>query len=139
MRRVLALALAMMSVGAPAIAEPEKRLLRTWRVVALAGEPIPGGVQVTMALNAGGRIGGTSGCNRYGGQAQALRGGALAVGPLMSTRMACPPPRMEVETRFLALLQSATRWSLSSGRLMLTGPDGGAIAAVAVRRRPGSR
>ena len=46
--------------------------------------------------------------------------GKLSFGPLMATRMACPPPRDEVEARFLEALESTTRYNFLLGRLALT-------------------
>ena len=50
-----------------------------------------------------GRVSGRTGCNQYTGFLQA-GGSALRVSETRSTRMACAPPVMQQETRFLSAL-----------------------------------
>ena len=80
-----------------------------------AGEP-----SVTLAYQAG-RLAGKSGCNRY---SAAIKAGDLpgdvSVGPAAGTRMACPPPAMETERRFLDALASTSKIGFFAGRLALT-------------------
>ena len=70
----------------------------------------------TLAV-ADGQVSGFAGVNRLAGR---LAGeGELLFGPLATTRMAGPPPAMELETRYLAALQQATGWRIEDGRLLL--------------------
>jgi heat shock protein HslJ len=91
-------------------------VLRAWDVTDSAGsEPV-----VTLAYDAG-HFAGTSGCNRYlagvnGGDAP----GALSVGPLAGTRMACPEQESSVESRFLEQLGSARTFGFMLGRLAIS-------------------
>jgi putative lipoprotein len=62
-------------------------------------------------------VAGSGGCNRYTGKGALARGKA-AIGPLASTRMACPPALMNQETRFLAALARAARYEILPGGLM---------------------
>ena len=50
--------------------------------------------------------------------------GQVVVGPLASTRMACPAAEMELETRFLDALGKVNRYDFLAGRLLLSGQDG---------------
>jgi hypothetical protein len=52
--------------------------------------------------------------------------GAIVVGPLAATKMACPAPAMELESCFLAAMSRMTRYSFVDGRLVLSTIEGGA-------------
>lgn len=54
---------------------------------------------------ANGVVSGYSGCNRFSGPYEKLASG-MRFGNLVSTRMACDPPRMELETAFLEALKA---------------------------------
>jgi len=67
---------------AAAVAEPEP-----WRIAAIDGEPTVG--ETEFVFSPDGAISGSTGCNRFRGQA-AMDGGMLVIdGPLVTTRMAC--------------------------------------------------
>lgn len=55
-------------------------------------------------------------------------GGRITTGPVMSTRVACPPGSLYDE--FVALLTSARRYDVVDGELVLQGPDGSLRFAV---------
>ena len=71
----------------------------------------------------GGRVSGSSGCNRISG-GYSLDGAALSFGPLAGTRRACAPALMELEQRFLTALAAATGYVIDREMLTLAGPDG---------------
>jgi heat shock protein HslJ len=127
--------LAALGAPAPAAADPALAGGREWRVIAVAGQRPPPAARVGFSIASDGRIAGRSGCNRFTGKAE-IGGGRIMVGPLAGTRMACPPPLMAVEARFLAVLQSVERYALQRGRLVLTTADGRRIDA---RRAPRQR
>ena len=69
-----------------------------------AAQPIS--VEFSAGLDAAnGVVSGYSGCNRFTGPYEKLASG-MRFGNLVSTRMACDPPRMELETAFLEALKS---------------------------------
>jgi heat shock protein HslJ len=83
---------------------------------------------VTLAYDAG-RFTGTSGCNRYfAGAEGGATPGAVKVGPVGGTRMACPEPIASVEGRFLERLAAVRTFGFVAGRLALsyTTADGSA-------------
>jgi heat shock protein HslJ/uncharacterized lipoprotein YbaY len=94
-----------------------------WQVEAIAGEPVPDDVQVTLEFLGGGRIAGSSGCNRYIG-GYTLTGEALEIGRLAGTMMACLEPQMETEQHFTAVLAEVVRFERDGDTLALvTGDD----------------
>jgi heat shock protein HslJ len=99
-------------------------VLCAWDLTEPAGsEPV-----VTLVYDAG-RFTGDGGCNRYSaGVEGGPTPGALAVGPLAGTRMACPEPQSSVEARFLEQLGGARTFGFWLGRL-----------AISYARRDGSR
>lgn len=70
-----------------------------------------------------GTVSGSTGCNRY--SATYTRGAeALELGPIASTRMACPPPADAVERVYVATLEQVAGWRLEGGRLVLLDAGG---------------
>lgn len=98
-----------------------------WRLMELPGEAgftIDPDLQTHLVLDGEeGRVSGSSGCNRLIGTFT-LHGDALSFGPLAGTRMACPPPAMELERRFHGALALVTGYSIDGEVLTLEGPDG---------------
>lgn len=91
-------------------------ILRAWDVTVPA-EPEP---LVTLSYDAG-RFTGTSGCNRYVVAVEdGATPGAVKVGPLAVTNMACPEPQSSVEARFLGRLVGARTFGFMLGRLAIS-------------------
>ena len=85
-----------------------------------------------VQFRADGIVAGSSGCNRFTG-AYNQKGDELTMGPLASTRMACPPEVMEREQQFLTMLGNV-RYAEAED-LKLTLKDGnGEVLAELVRR-----
>ena len=80
------------------------------------------GTQLTLAFQDG-RVSGNSGCNRFHGEFE-VDGGALKIGPLATTRMACDETLMTQEREFLRALESATKWAIVRGMLDVHRADG---------------
>lgn len=70
-----------------------------------------------------GRVSGSSGCNAYTGSYE-LDGTALRLGPLASTRKACPPALMNAEADYLAILKTVDTVALTGDTLRLSGAAG---------------
>lgn len=74
-------------------------LFAEWRLVGPTSDPAP-----TLRLEAGGRVGGSTGCNTLAGT-YTLKGTALRFSPLVTTRRACPSEAaQQQETAYLQLL-----------------------------------
>ncbi len=100
-----------------------------------ADEDAPAQPEITMAIE-GDRISGASGCNTFTG---AVAGGetatSLSVGPLASTRRACPAEAMELEARYLSALQRASTWAFRAGRLVVSYGEGTDFGSLVFERR----
>jgi heat shock protein HslJ len=77
-----------------------------------AGTPAP------TATFEGGRVTGTTGCNRYTGT-YAIDGGRMTIDPGATTLKACPPPAGEVERAYLAALGRVSGWRAEGDALVL--------------------
>jgi heat shock protein HslJ len=94
-----------------------------WRLVSLGpagGEAsLVAGTTVTLKFGEDGRASGSTGCNNYSGTYQ-VRGDTISFGRLISTRRACLDQNAnQQEQRFLAALESANRFRLTSNRLTI--------------------
>ena len=67
---------------------------------------------------------GSAGCNRFTAPVKETAPGEVKIGPAAATKMACPPAEMELEQKFLALFENASRYTFVAGQLALTGKDG---------------
>jgi heat shock protein HslJ len=130
MLRPFLLVLSMLAAAPLAAAGPELLAGKEWRVEAMAGEKIADGVEITLNVLPDGRLAGRAACNRFTGSAT-VGDGAIAVGPLASTRMACPAPLMALEATFLRLLRQAERYAMpASDRLEIVLRDGRKLTAA---------
>jgi heat shock protein HslJ len=99
-----------------------------WRVVFMDGAAIPADAEGTI-VETNGRIAGKAFCNRYTAAFQ-WNGAYISVSQIGSTRMACPPPIMALETTFLDILRKATTADGSiEGTLTIRASDSRTIIA----------
>jgi heat shock protein HslJ len=102
-----------------------------WRVEDIDGRGVVDDAETTLDFEAGGRVAGSGGCNRYSGNAE-LGAGSLAVGPLAATRMACAPALMDQEQRFFDAMARVAGWSVGAdGLLRLSDAAGAEILRLA--------
>jgi len=91
-------------------------VLRAWA----PDEPAPAEPEVTLTYKEG-RFSGKSGCNNYFAAAEpGEMPGDVSVGPAGATRMACPEPLMEVESRFMQQLGAVRRIGFMATQLALS-------------------
>jgi heat shock protein HslJ len=95
-----------------------------WALESLNGRAPLAGTTVTIAFD-GQRLGGTGGCNYYGGDYTAS-GQSLRVADVESTLMACEEPAgvMDQEQKYYRILGQASRFQAANGRLELRTDDG---------------
>lgn len=96
-----------------------------WIVEDIDGRGVIDNLQSTLEAD-GDRVAGMAGCNRYNGQ---LRedGTALSIGPVMSTRMMCPPAVMDQEQKLFSALARVRGMDLRNGLLHLLDAEGRSI------------
>lgn len=103
--------------------DPEDVLNRTWQwestVTPVEKITVPAPERYTLFLNADGTVQTRFDCNRGGGTYR-ISPGKLSFGPLMSTRMACPPDSLD--GIFMRDLQRVASFFLEGGALYLELP-----------------
>ncbi len=77
-----------------------------------------------------GKIGGSSGCNSYGGSYE-IKGEKITTDSIAMTLMACVDPGvMEQEQAFLGYIQDAQTFKLSEGQLQIFRSDGKSLTFI---------
>jgi heat shock protein HslJ len=117
-------------------AAPDNPLLGSWVVDSYASAPgtitVPlEGTELTAVFRLA-KVGGSSGCNTYDGP-YTTNGTLAAIGPLATTRIACPDDVMAQETAYLAALQGVGRLERRAQALNLLDLSGSLLVAL---RRP---
>ena len=89
-----------------------------WQLIQLGGETIrPVEGRFTITLTEQGELSGAGDCNRIFGPYQSDKDRSLKIGPLASTRMACPD--MKHERAFIEALESATHYDMDGPMLLI--------------------
>lgn len=100
-----------------------------WIVRDVNGRALVAKSRITMAFGAGGRVQGSTTCNKYTA-GYVLTGESLTMSMPIATIRGCDPPLMEQERLFLEVLRSVQRFELEDrSTLVLHGGDGGSITA----------
>jgi len=89
-----------------------------WLLEDLGGSGVIDNVQATLNFPEAGRVAGNASCNRLSGAAE-ISGDSIKLGPLASTRMACPEAVMNQETKYLNALQAAERFEWKDPYLLV--------------------
>jgi heat shock protein HslJ len=117
-------------VGSSALREDEPELTGTLSLADLEGvdwilthfgenEPVSD-VEVSLYFERN-RVAGHGGCNRFFADVtEGASPGAIAIGPIGATRMACPGAASDVESRFLRELERVKRYGFAAGKLALS-------------------
>jgi heat shock protein HslJ len=90
----------------------------TWRAETIMGRPVVESSVATITFEPDGRVHGGSGCNRYFGTST-VDGDRVSFGAMGATKMACPEPLMDQETRFFRALESAERWTIDDQGMLV--------------------
>ena len=89
---------------------------KQWRPVFVGAEPVAADAGLHVRFESDGNIRGHGGCNGFFGSLEKTDAG-VKVGPLGSTKMACPEPIMNLEQNFLESLQATTTFEVNGERL----------------------
>ena len=125
---VVLLAMACQSVESPPARQPPTispaSLVGIWWVAEeIEGQGVLDRVQSTLTFESPQRIAGRAACNQYFGSVE-QREGTVRLRPAGMTRMACPPPVMDQEHRFLSALGAVTGVRFDAGKLLLFDESG---------------
>ena len=98
-----------------------------WTLARINTQPLLPGTAITMQFKQG-ELAGYAGCNSYQGiyTADLNDDGTytITVGPLTTSRLACPQDIMEQEQEYLTSLQQANRATIQENRIVLDSPPG---------------
>ncbi len=107
--------------------------LGNWTLWLIQGETVETAVPMTaktptLHIDSEGQISGTAGVNQYSATSPAdvLAQNRFELGPIITTRMAGPPQAMQLESRYLSLLQQARRYQ-SDGKTLALMDDSGVL------------
>jgi heat shock protein HslJ len=89
-----------------------------WLLEDVGGSSVLNRSQPTLTFPGAGKAAGNGSCNRFFGAAE-IHGDAIKLGPLGSTRMACPEAMMNQETKYLEALQAAERFEWKDPYLLI--------------------
>jgi heat shock protein HslJ len=101
-----------------------------WMIASLDGRPVRTARTTDIRFTAS-RVQGNAGCNSFGG-AYRLDGDRLSAGQVISTKMACVGPGMNVEGRFFDIIPNAQVARSGADAITLRG-QGGSVELRAVR------
>ena len=102
----------------PAKTVPLNLVGSEWLLEDLGGRGVMDNVQATLTFPAAAKVAGKGSCNRFFGPAQ-ISGDVIKLGPLASSRMACPEAVMNQETKYLEALQAAERFEWKNPYLLI--------------------
>jgi heat shock protein HslJ len=95
-----------------------------WLLEDLGGSGVIDRIQATLAFLEAGKVVGNGSCNRFFGAAK-ISGDTIKLGPLASSRMACPEAVMNQESKYLGALQAAERFEWKDSHLLIYCKDFG--------------
>jgi len=118
--------LEILSTGLPVPAEAADRLAGSeW---GMTGKDKP-----FVQFGSEGKLAGNAGCNNFFGGYEISADGSITIGPLGSTKMACPEPEMAQEFEFLSMLQGVKRFERDGRKLALMDNSGKVVAELVQR------
>ncbi len=105
-----------------------------WRSTHIGEMRLESGAEINIQFDSGNSVAGHSGCNRFFGEYY-LTDGALEIGPLGTTRMACPEPANSFEISFLQALGQARTVARVDTRLVMRDGEGVIVARFVATER----
>ena len=114
---------------------PAPIFARAWTPTAVADAtgvlvPVLPDSNLGLDFQGDGHVSGSTGCNGLYGLYQ-VAGASIHLGPLGTTRIACPTDELAVqEANYLAALDAATSWTLDGQSLVLLAPNGATVMTL---------
>ena len=127
MVRIVALAVMTGLVSAALAANPP--FAGKWRIETIKGADAFDPSKTMFEVASDGQVSSTIGCNRMVGKATS-EAEHLRFGPMASTRMACLPPLDQLETKYLAALDTVRAWRIDGTTLSLLDENGHATITL---------
>jgi heat shock protein HslJ len=109
-----------------------------WQAEEIEGTGVLDHAPSTIVFDAGQKIAGRAGCNRYFGTFE-QSGDTVTIKPAGSTRMACPPDVMDQEGKFLSALEKVKTARREPGKLLLLDGSGRVRLRLISISRPAAR
>jgi heat shock protein HslJ len=106
------------AVPAPATTASFSLAGSEWLLEDLGGLEVTDTIQATLTFPEAGKVAGNGSCNRFFGPSE-VSGDSIKLGPLASTRMMCPEPVMNQETKYINALQAAERFEWKAPYLLI--------------------
>lgn len=117
---------------ATGVALPADLVGTAWLLTMLGEMPSAEDVEATLIFGESDpSLGGTGGCNTYGGSVTVDGDGGLSISDVFSTMMACEDPKMSQERAFFDALGATTGYSVEDDTLTFFDADGNPIATLA--------
>ena len=89
-----------------------------WRLKSIGGTPVLDSVEANIKFSKAVKVAGKGSCNRFFGTVK-IAGDTISFPQLGSTRMACPEPVMNQESKFLKALEDAERFGVEDTTLSI--------------------
>ena len=80
--------------------------------------PAAKGVETSIKFGSDGTVGGSFGCNSFGGE-YTMKGNQISFGAMMMTEMACDEPRMSQESISISILSGSVDFKLVGDKLTI--------------------
>jgi heat shock protein HslJ len=93
---------------------------KVWNLTLLKDKELLPGSNITAQFTSDGKVGGSSGCNRYAGSYTSAGNTLQITSPLASTMMACAQELMDQETAYLTALSEVKTYSVTGDQLTLS-------------------
>jgi putative lipoprotein len=122
LKRLLAVASLALLTGCGGGADVSQLEKGLWVLNSARDVTLPLGMVPTAGFHDG-VVRGYTGCNQYSAP-YTVDGDSLDIGELATTRMACEPPRDEVERQYIRALALVTTWARDGDELVLSDEDG---------------
>ena len=110
-------------------AEGNRSLAGSWRLTEVATQSVPmtgGSAKLLQFEAATNKVSGNVGCNRLFGEYQS-EGERLSFNGIATTRMACDPISMQMETNVVQNMEKVQTWSINGSELQLKDQAGQTI------------